>query len=185
MNIKEDIILSNTKNYKDKYDISNCLMYHQRYMEIINVYLEYASENINIQNSIYFTFIIHRGLTSLFHIFHIIFLYTKNIDLTLIHCKKALYYYIEFIGQIGDESHSYLQLNSKDAMLFIYKKTIFEINSEHRTHFELDENEKQFMERFTKVNTIANELLIYHFGGKGSVGYNKEGDGYKLYNSAN
>ena len=73
-----------------------------------------------IQNSIYFTFIIHRGLTSLFHIFHMIFLYTKNIDLTLIHCKKALYYYIEFIGQIGDESHSYLQLNSKDAMLFIY-----------------------------------------------------------------
>ena len=94
-----------------------------------------------------------------------IFLYTKNIDLTLIHCKKALYYYIEFIGQIGDESHSYLQLNSKDAMLFIYKKTIFEINSEHRAHFELDENEKHFMERFTKVNTIANELLLYIFTG--------------------
>ena len=52
MNIKEDIMLSNTKNYKDKFDISNCLTYHERYMDIINVYLEYASENINIQNSI-------------------------------------------------------------------------------------------------------------------------------------
>ena len=46
-------------------------------------------------------------------------LYTKNIDLTISHCNKALYYYIEFIGQIGDENHSYLQLNSKDATLFI------------------------------------------------------------------
>ena len=174
MNIKEDIMLSNTKNYKDTLDISNCLTYHERYMDIINVYLEYASENINIQNSIYFTFIIHRGLASLFHIFHMIFLYTKNIDLTLVHCKKALYYYIEFIGQIGDESHSYLQLNSKDAMLFIYKKTIFEINSEHRAHFELDENEKHFMERFTKVNTIANELLLYILQEKGPLNITKK-----------
>ena len=45
------------------------------------------------------------------------------------HCKKAYYYYIEFIGQISDDSHSYLQLTSKDATLFVYKKTIFEVDN--------------------------------------------------------
>ena len=42
---------------------------------------------------------------------------------------------MEFIGQIGDDNHSFLQLNSKDASLFVYKKTIFNINNEYRKEF--------------------------------------------------
>jgi hypothetical protein len=42
---------------------------------------------------------------------------------------------VEFIGQIGDDNHSFLQLNSKDASLFVYKKTIFNINNEYRKEF--------------------------------------------------
>lgn len=169
MNIKEEAILSNKQNYKDTFDTSNCLVYHKKYMDIMNAYLEYTIEHINIQNPTYFTFIIHRGLISICHIFNLIFLYTKNIDLTLIHCKKALYYYIEFIGQIGEESHSYLQLNSKDATLFIYKKTIFEIDAEHRKQFILKEGEKQFLNKLTIINTIANELLLLILQEKGPL----------------
>ena len=36
------------------------------------------------------------------------------------------------MGQIGEDSHTYLQLNSKDAALFVYKKTIFELDNEYR-----------------------------------------------------
>ena len=169
MNIKEESILSNKQNYKNVLDSSNCYIYHKKYMDIINAYLEYATDHINIQNSVYFSFIIHRGLTSLFHIFNMLFLYTKNIDLTLIHCKKALYYYIEFIGQIGDESHSYLQLNSKDATLFIYKKTIFEIDAEHRKQFSLEEDDKEIINTLTTINIIANELLLLILQKKGPL----------------
>ena len=28
--------------------------------------------------------------------------------------------------------HAYLQLNSRDATLFVYKKTIYEINNDHK-----------------------------------------------------
>ena len=49
--------------------------------------------------------------------------------------QKSFYYYIEFIGQIGDSNHQFLQLNSKDATLFVFKKTVFEINSDHRKIF--------------------------------------------------
>ena len=58
-----------------------------------------------------------------------LYMYTKNLEITMHHCKKAYCYYVEFIGQIGDDNHSFLQLNSKDATLFVYKKTIFEINN--------------------------------------------------------
>tara|TARA_B100000902_G_scaffold272817_1_gene258734 strand:- start:2185 stop:2874 length:690 start_codon:yes stop_codon:yes gene_type:complete len=63
-------------------------------------------------------------------------LYTKNLDLTVYHCQKSFYYYIEFIGQIGDSNHQFLQLNSKDAALFVLKKTIFEINEDYRKTYE-------------------------------------------------
>ena len=72
MNIKEEAILSNRQNYKDTFDTSHCLVYHKKYLDIINAYFEYAVEHINIQNPVYFSFIIHRGLTSICHIFNMI-----------------------------------------------------------------------------------------------------------------
>ena len=50
-------------------------------------------------------------------------LYTRNLELSIYHTQKSILYYIEFIGQIGDDNHSFLKLNSKDATLFVFKKT--------------------------------------------------------------
>ena len=161
MDIKEKRNLNNIDNYNHIYDLSAGLQYHESYISVVSDYLEYASEHVNIQNNEYYYFIIQRGLLSISHIFHMVFLYTKNIVLTLVHCKKALYYFIEFIGQIGDETHSYLQLNSKDAALFIYKKTIFEINAEHRKCFALTEKEKNFLHILCSMNTICNEIILF------------------------
>jgi hypothetical protein len=64
--------------------------------------------------------------------------------LTYHHCQKSYSYYIEFIGQIGDDAVTYLQLNSKDAALFVYKKTIFDILEEVKKKYtEVDVNEKK------------------------------------------
>ena len=102
-----------------------------QYFNIVKEYLYHAGENIIISDYTYYIFIIKRGLTCLKHIFNVLLLYTNNLDLVVYHCKKSYLYYIEFISQIGSENHSYLQLNSKDAALFIYKKTIFDINTEN------------------------------------------------------
>ena len=72
-----------------------------------------------------FKYVYLKGVESLTYIFNMLIMYTKNLSLTYYHCEKSLFYYIEFIGQIGDDNHSFLQLSSKDAILFIYKKTIF------------------------------------------------------------
>jgi hypothetical protein len=39
---------------------------------------------------------------------------------------------VEFIGQITGEQNMFLQLTSKDAVMFVYKKTIFEIHNDYR-----------------------------------------------------
>ena len=71
-----------------------------------------------------------RGLETISHVFEIMLYYTKNLELTYYHSQKAFYFYGEFISQIIEDPNNYLQLSSKDATLFVYKKTIFEINAQ-------------------------------------------------------
>jgi hypothetical protein len=53
-------------------------------------------------------------------------------DIAFYHSQKAFYFYIEFIEQINHDQNAYLKLNSKDAILFVYKKTIYDIPYELR-----------------------------------------------------
>ena len=160
MNMSKENIICDTDNYIKKFDQDMCLQYNAYYVKLICHYLEYLSDHTLLQNDNYFIFILQRGILSLSHIFNILLLYTKNIDLTISHCNKALYYYIEFIGQIADDSHSYLQLNSKDAALFIYKKTIFELNNDYRKNYILKESDREFLNILTHLNNICNELVM-------------------------
>jgi hypothetical protein len=38
--------------------------------------------------------------------------------------------YVEFISQVSNEHNSFLHLTSRDAVLFVYKKTIFDIHND-------------------------------------------------------
>jgi len=143
-----------------------------KFCDLINEYLFHITENIIIQNREYYIFILLRGLTTIKHIFNTLLLYTKNLELTVYHTKKAYLFYVEFIGQIGDDNNSYLQLNSKDATLFVYKKTIFEINNEYRKQFVLDNNEKdkfKLFDIFSKLVVEIFETVIYNENFKGET----------------
>ena len=144
----------------------------EKFCKLVNEYLFHITENIMIQNSDYYIFIVIRGLTTIKHIFNILLLYTKNLELTVYHTKKAYLFYVEFIGQIREDNNSYLQLNSKDATLFVYKKTIFEINNEYRKKFILEENEKivfNYIENFTNVLTEIFKEVINNSNYKGET----------------
>ena len=167
MDITHENTICDTDNYKQNFEITKCIQYNQYYVRLIFHYLEYLCEHTILSDNSYFVFILTRGISSLSHIFNMLLLYTKNIDLTISHCNKALYYYIEFIGQIGDESHSYLQLNSKDATLFIYKKTIFELNDDFRKTSVLEKKDKEFLDILTTLNNICNELVLVILQKKG------------------
>ena len=107
------------------------------------------------------------------HIFNTIFLYTKNANLCEHYCYKASHYYIEFIGQISEDSHSFLQLNSKDATLFVYKKTIYDINNVYRKNFALDNKEQQFLNSISNIMMLFNATL-FHLLQKERLKYEKK-----------
>ena len=144
-------------------------------MEIINEYMMYVVEHMIIQDDTYLLFLIRRGVETITHCFKILLMYTKNLELTIYQCKKALYYYIEFIGQISDVSlqHSYLQLNSKDATLFVYKKTIYDINNIYRKKFTLDDNEQTLLNSVSNIITLFNASL-FHLLQKERLKYEKK-----------
>ncbi len=126
--------LSNSDNYKKKLDVSDSEIFNN-YTSLINEYSNFFIDNTFIQKQTYFNYVYLKGIETISSVFKLLLLYTKNLPLTIFHCQKSFYYYIEFIGQIGDSNHQFLQLNSKDATLFVFKKTVFEINSDHRKIF--------------------------------------------------
>ena len=95
-------------------------------------YFKFITENIKLKNSSFSKFIIIRGLDTIINVFNFILLYTKNLDVTYFHCQKSFYFYVEFVGQISDDEKLFLQLSSRDASTYVYKKTIFDINPELR-----------------------------------------------------
>ena len=117
---------------------------YTRYTNIIIQYLLLGIEKIKNHNTDYVKYILIKGVFTISYVFNMLLMYSCNLQLTYHHCQKSYSYYIEFIGQIGDDAVTYLQLNSKDAALFVYKKTIFDISEEVKKKYtEVDVNDKK------------------------------------------
>ena len=151
--------LSDSKNYNLKFK-KKLNFYVKEYLLLLNEIFEYLKKYIEPNNKRKLYTIV-KCIESINHIFFIILLYTKNLSLTLYHCKKSFLYYIEFISQIGEEGNSYLQLNSKDAILFIYKKSIFDLNNKYRETYEISEEDNNKINEIKKMSIISSNFYIY------------------------
>lgn len=76
--------------------------------------------------------------------------------MTYFHCQKSFYFYIEFVGQISEDEKMFLQLTSRDAATYVYKKTIFEINNDIRKS-----NENISEQSRNKIETINSYIHLY------------------------
>jgi len=115
-----------------------------------------------MKNKKYYCFIFERGVETLIHVFSVIFYYTKNVDLTFYHTQKACYFYVEFIEQISDDNVTFLQLSSRDATLFVYKKTIFDINNEYKKSIqEPTEEEKIILSKINSYMGIYKSIVLF------------------------
>ena len=131
-----------------------------KFVEVIIEYMRLISEKINIKNKQYYIFIFERGIETLIHIFSMIFYYTKNLELTFYHSQKAYYFYVEFIEQISDDNITFLQLSSRDALMFVYKKTIFELNNDRKkTSLPLTSDEHTIIS-YTDMNIHIYKKLV-------------------------
>ena len=148
-------ILSNVENYNDILDKNTCVVF-LKYIGLIHEFIELIVEYIYIDNNEYLKYIITKGIKNTSYIYIFLLLYTKNLDLAVHHTQKSILYYVEFISQIGEDTTNQLQLNSIDATLFIYKKTIFDINADFRTQYNETEEIKE------QINTLKQYMEIYN-----------------------
>ena len=147
--------LHNSDNFKKELecDIEDAL---EKLSTLLVDYLKFITENIKLRQNNFAKFIIIRGLDTIVHVFNYILLYTKNIDVTYFHCQKAFYFYVEFVGQISEDEKMFLQLSSRDASTYVYKKTVFEISSELKKNSEHISDYTKL-----KLNIINSHVQMY------------------------
>lgn len=147
--------LHNSENFKKELEceLSDVV---NKISQLFTDYFKFIIENIKLKYTNHSRFIIIRGLDTIISVFNHILFYTKNLDATYFHCQKAFYFYVEFVGQISEDEKTFLQLSSKDATIYVYKKTIYEISNEDR---KLNENISDYT-RF-KINIINSCVDLY------------------------
>jgi hypothetical protein len=98
----------------------------EMYIQILKDYLVMLSESKYINEYPNTTSIMYIGMNAIHRVFEYILIQTKNIEKVSYYSKKACYYYLEYMEQIYSSNLSQ-NLNQKDALLFVYKKTIFDL----------------------------------------------------------
>lgn len=135
----------------------------EKYKILIKEYIELFLQNVNFSDKIYLNNIFLRGLSTLNNVFNLLLLYTKNLDLTFVYSKKSIFFYIEFIDQISEDANSFLQLNSQDAILFVYKKTIYEIDNNYRKDLIFNnESDKNRLHIVKELSLLYKKIIIFY-----------------------
>ena len=101
------------------------------------------------------------GIYSVMHVFRMVLLYTRSMQLALYHASRAGVYFFEFVSQITDDGQRYLQLTPKDAILFAYKKTFFAINTEYRSKFVATEQQVAILAPCIAIINVSICLRCY------------------------
>ena len=155
--LQNNFILNNPSNYKKTLNV-HWKEISDKYLEVLTEYSKCINENLQIKKISIpkYKYLFIRGFETITHVFRFLLFYTKNLNMTFYNTQKAFYYYIEFIDQISEEEISYLKLNSNDAILYVYKKTIYQINESFRKNSEELKNEEK------KIFEIL-DLYIYIF----------------------
>jgi len=94
-----------------------------KYYFIVKQYIILMNDSLIIQQLDNVDNIVQIGLNAITHIFKINLFFYKNIDIAFFYAQKAYYCYLEYIEQINIKCITD-DLNIKDAILFIYTKTL-------------------------------------------------------------
>ena len=152
--------LNDSNNYYSELNESSsvCAIYFCLLMEQISNKIK----NINI---------LLYGINILHHVFNFILFYTKNLPLTLTHSKNAYVYYIEFIEQIKNKNNLFLKLKKEDAALFVYKKTIFNINKNNIKNNEEKDNRIKKIHNLTKKYKLKTQRFLINNKNKDNTAF--------------
>ena len=155
-------LLSLKENYLDEL-ILNERDFINDFNSILIDYINYSQESIkkiSLDNNQLSKYLLIRGVDTIHKVFSTLLFYTNNPNLVLYHCQRSSYFYIEFVSQIKQDDRTYLQLNSTDAVLYVFKKTIFEIDYQVKCNKIASESSKK---KFKRIDLIIEIMKIILF----------------------
>tara|TARA_Y100000816_G_scaffold246092_1_gene194307 strand:- start:9791 stop:10567 length:777 start_codon:yes stop_codon:yes gene_type:complete len=129
-----------------------------KYVTLINDFLNYSINNQTNLEVNFFKNYIYNGFKSITNIFKITLLQSCNIDYTYEITQKSFIDYNEFIRQISDIDTSHINLTTTDAIVFIYKRSVFK----DIEHIKNDIDIQYIMPILSELIDIHNALLIYY-----------------------
>jgi hypothetical protein len=109
------------------------------------------------------------GIHSIHRVFEYAIMKTKNIERAVYYAQQTHYYYLEYISQI-QQSNLSQNLNHIDAVLFVYKKTIFDLSSNDSNTMtniitlndhSIIINDEECKKLFLKLSKIMNILFYF------------------------
>jgi len=144
----------------------------EKYVAIMNEFFHLIQQSDLMQKLNYPVHSLYIGINALHRVFEFVLLRTKNVEKAYYCSQKTYYYYLEYIEQIHKSNLSQ-SLNHLDAILFVYKKTIFcifdgsnddESSATMSNIMTLNETVLQFDERdyqntFVKISKLTNLLF--------------------------
>jgi hypothetical protein len=102
-------------------------------------------------------YLLINGLNTLTHIVRLILNTTLDTELALSNMQKAIYYYTPFIEQMEENMMQDLNISSNSASIFVYKKTISDLQIVYKT--DLNDNERDFLQNIESLILIYRELF--------------------------
>lgn len=122
---------------------------------------EYNKNFYKIKNTKFDIYNYLTGINIIINVFHITLLKSRNLNLTNFHTQKAIYYYTEFLEQIYDNNNKFLKLTTKEAVLFVYKKTVFELESPNNKLSKNSIIKLMILKEITNIYTLIISHYIY------------------------
>lgn len=167
--------IKNIEHYNDTVDTSlfNVCM---KVVSITNYYILYANET-----SFTDTVFTDKGIDVILNVFAMILLYTKNIELTVEYTNNSIYYFIEYVNQISNKNTDFVFVNLtlKDAVLYVYRKSIFELDSDQRKDYVPKMDEHVFFDLVSQFITVYS-VILKSFVGNANYG-GLDADSLKTY----
>lgn len=155
--VDDSLSLKNENNYN--------LHINSSYDEIITLFSLLVIDYIKtcIDKNLKSEYIFDTGLKTLINVFKITLINTRNLKLSYYYSQQSYYIFLDFIQQINNVNVSFLNLQTKDAVIFCLKKTIFNVSTNDRM---LSNDDKILILR---CNNYIN--IIFNFVNKFSNNY--------------
>lgn len=100
----------------------------ETYVALMKNFFDNVSKSENMKDHNFPVSSLCIGVHSIHRVFEYAIMKTKNIERAIYYAQQTYCYYLEYMSQI-QESNLLQSLNHIDAVLFVYKKTIFDLSN--------------------------------------------------------